>query len=122
MVKTFVDYYLIDDLETVAQCARYDKLASLNAMEQSLLVDALTRLDKLDEAKAIADKLQMEASTDKYDSYENSRVDQYNKIFDMVLNLNSLDADKSKPLEMQLSKQNSTAGKGQDKIKIGLMS
>ena len=58
--KTFVDYYLLEELEIVCQYASADKFDNhLNALEKSLLIDALTRAGQNEKAKQLTALIQL---------------------------------------------------------------
>jgi hypothetical protein len=95
--KSLVDFFLIDDFASVVafQDRKLDAFNHLNAFEKCLFIDSLVCLAQLkkdtslrDQALAYA-KLMREMQNAVEKQNRNQRVKNY--IFDLVLNLNSLD-------------------------------
>jgi len=86
--KTFFDYYLLGDNKKVLKFKEFDQQDNLNALEKCLLIDVLARSDNEEhkkQAKSIAKTIMEKEEASSLDDQEfNSRI------FDLVLNLNSL--------------------------------
>lgn len=86
MEKTFVDFYLIDDYQTlVSEYNNLERLSQLNVFELCLLIDSLIKSGKSQDAKRLAELIRTQK-----DAWDNIDVEKDNKIFDIVLNLNML--------------------------------
>ena len=83
MEKSFVDYYLLEEYDQLAEYTRVDTFNKLNPLEKCLLIESLMKSDKKT-AKKLADRLKIQA-----DAFKQNE-DTLNKIFDTVLNLNML--------------------------------
>lgn len=84
--KTFVDLFLLARYEELVK--KYWGLETMNktnGFEKCLLVDALVKLGKKDDAKKLVDYIKLVKESTTYTSLE-----QDNKVFDIVLNLNML--------------------------------
>ncbi len=86
MEKSFVDHYLLDDDKEVLSYKAAGKLNLLNAFERCLLLEVLTRNGEQKLAQAIARQMRerVEAMNENRNTVEND-----NRIFDLVLNMNS---------------------------------
>lgn len=89
MEKSFVDKYLLDMdkeiLESYTTLVNLVRVNTLNAFEKCLLIEVLCRNDQKNLARRIANNMQNER--DGYYAYEDRERE--NKIFDLVLNMNS---------------------------------
>jgi hypothetical protein len=92
MEKSFVDHYLLDEDKEVLQFKTPGKLNLLNAFEKCLLLEVLMRSDDKKLAHAISK--QMRERVDAMNENRNT-VENDNKIFDLVLNMNSTSKQKT---------------------------
>lgn len=92
MEKSFVDHYLLDDDKQALQYKSLGKLNRLNAFEKCLLLEVLMRNDDKNLAHAIAK--QMRERVDALNENRNT-VEDDNRIFDLVLNMNSTSKQKT---------------------------
>jgi len=92
MEKSFVDHYLLDDDKQVLSYKTPGKLNLLNAFEKCLLLEVLSRSGEKQQANAIARQMRerVEAMNENRNTVEND-----NKIFDLVLNMNSTSKQKT---------------------------
>jgi hypothetical protein len=84
--KTFVDMYLIGQYKGLVE--KYwglERLSQINGFEKCLLVDALLKVGKKEAAKQLVEHLRIIKDSTNY-----STIDQDNRVFDIVLNLNML--------------------------------
>ena len=84
--KTFVDLYLLDMFDALYPFAFVPKLQHLNALEKCLLLEALVRHGKSEDAKDLHDHIRDQGAL--FHKKFNSSMT--NKIFDIVLSLNAL--------------------------------
>jgi len=103
MEKSFFDHYLLDNVETLVKFADLHKLITLNALERCFLVDALVRHSKatknptfLQKAVSIVSRIRDEVEGN--ESQGGDKRKQQNRMFDLVLNMNSLSKDTSSTL------------------------
>ena len=98
--KRIVDQYLLDEDIISLWGTKPSKLEQLNAFEKSLVVAQLAKKQRFEEAKAVADLLRWEDENNNAHKYVQA-VDE--KIFEVVLNMKSLDlsstASEAKALE-----------------------
>ena len=100
--KTFMDYYLLDQHKHLANTYKgLERIKNLNAFEKCLLVDAFIKLDKKAEAKRLVDHIKLTKESQEY-----INVDNDNKLFDIVLNLNMLIVN---PLETMTGSRSAAA-------------
>ena len=85
-----MDLYLLDERDVIAQeFTSMSRVNELNVLEKCLLIDTLVHSGKhLDFAKSLAERLQMNETKSK--NSRKSDVEYENKVFDLVLNLNTL--------------------------------
>lgn len=92
--KTFVDYYLLDMFEFVLEFAYLPKLTHLNALEKCLLLEALVRHGKKEEAAAVHRHINDQGEVFAKGVQNNANLT--NRIFDIVLSLNALKSSSEK--------------------------
>jgi hypothetical protein len=85
--KTFVDYWLLDYDFAMQDFLKANKLDTLNVFEQCLLIHSLVSKggdDNKARAKELADSIR--------DRNQPPSIDAMNRIYDVVLNMNSLNS------------------------------
>lgn len=94
MEKQFMDFYLIGHTEKVLSYAEPDKFnqETLTVLEMCLVVQTLAQNGQKTKALALATRMQLQNADN--NSNNPDAVSQRNKIFDLVLNLNSLNQNK----------------------------
>ena len=97
MEKTFIDNYLLKNYD---ECLAYFKIGGnlshksyltftfiaiekLNPLEQCFLIDILVKQDRPEDAKRVLGNMQNRLAV-----FESNDRNQYNRVFDTVLNLN----------------------------------
>lgn len=92
MEKQFIDHYLLGNTREVVKFAEFHLIKSLNVFEKCLLVETLSK-SKPEQALSIADLMQLECSASK--GKDQDSVNYSNRMFDLVLNLNTLNESKN---------------------------
>jgi len=92
--KTFIDYYLLDMLDFMMEFAYLPKVSHLNALEKCLLLEALVRHGKSEEATAVHRHINDQGEVFKKGIQANANAN--NRIFDIVLSLNALKSSNEK--------------------------
>jgi len=87
MEKTFIDHYLLGNFDEISKHYELSKLHRLNALEQCLLIDALLKTGKKEEAKTLQVYIEQLQQRSKI------AVNTANTMFDIVLNMNNLKKD-----------------------------
>jgi hypothetical protein len=91
MEKTFIDHWLLQDIEDPKKYASIDMLANLNTLEKCLLISLLANSSPED-AEGLWKNIQIRSEMN------DKRVEQKNKVFDTVINLN-MTQDQLKDME-----------------------
>ena len=92
MEKTFIDYWLLNEFESILHYQEIGNFDKLNTLEQSLLVFALSTIN-MDKAKSLARRI-----GDGSDAVSKESAGMKNRMFDTVLSLNLLQKDTTKLL------------------------
>jgi len=89
MEKSVIDYYLLDNINEIKDLVRdLNKIQLLNSLEKALIIDCLVKHKEIESANIILKNIQNEIDGIKPD------VVQQNRIFDTILSLNALNAQK----------------------------
>lgn len=92
MEKQFIDFYLLGQTAQVMKHTEIHLYEKLNALEKCLLVEVVRQKGKSEEAQAFAESMQLLHSA--RNKQDQDSVNYSDKIFDLVLNLNTLSNDK----------------------------
>lgn len=93
MEKTFVDHYLLGNYQILIE--KYNTIhekVKLNGLESCLLVDCFLKSNMIEEAKQLVEYIKIFR-----DNSENKDISSFNRLFDIVLNLNIMKDQVLKP-------------------------
>ena len=90
MEKTFIDYWLLHDHDSLFHYQEVGNFDKLNALEQTLFVFVMLDIDQV-KARALANRIK-----DSSDANSKEAIEVKNRMFDTVLSLNLLQKDTQK--------------------------